>query len=46
MRENHRLRVFKNGALRKIFGPERKTVIKYITKWAGHVACTGHRRFV
>jgi hypothetical protein len=49
LRDEHRLKVFENRKLRRIFGPKREKVspniIRVITsrriKWVGHVARTG-----
>jgi hypothetical protein len=55
LREEHRLRVFENRVLRKIYWPKRnkvagveKTTEQMIKsrrkRWTGHVACMGDRR--
>jgi hypothetical protein len=45
LREEHRLRVFENRVLRRIFGPKRDEVTgewrKLHSRWAGHVARMG-----
>jgi hypothetical protein len=51
--EEHRLRVFENRVLRRIFGPKRdevtgewRQVKSRRIRWAGHVACMGEDRKV
>jgi hypothetical protein len=41
LRKDHRLRVFENRALRRIFGAIRQKKSR-ILRWVGHVACMGH----
>jgi hypothetical protein len=44
LREKHRLRVFENGVLRRIFGPKRDGVTgEYITR--NLIICTHHQIF-
>jgi hypothetical protein len=38
--EEHKLRVFENSALRRIFGTGKKLSLK----WTGHVSCMGEMR--
>jgi hypothetical protein len=46
LREEHRLRVFENKVLRRIFGPKRDEVTGGWRKlrWAGHVARMGQKK--
>jgi hypothetical protein len=47
LREEHRLRVFENRVLRKIFGPKRDEVRRRLERmrWAGHVARMGRSAY-
>jgi hypothetical protein len=38
LRKKHRLRVFVNRVLRRIFGLKREEITEECIKWAGHVA--------
>jgi hypothetical protein len=42
----HRLRVFENRVLRRIFGPKRDEDVSRKMRWAGHVASMGDGRGV
>jgi hypothetical protein len=48
LREEHRLKIFENRVLRRIFGPKREdrsNIVRVIKsrrmRWRGHVACMG-----